>query len=79
MCDCCGSATGHLHAQTLLVEGMSCGHCKAAVEKAVGALNGVEKVEVDLENKEVQIEYNADFITLDAIKATIEGEGYTVK
>jgi copper chaperone CopZ len=30
----------------LKVEGMSCGHCKSAVEKAVSALAGVIKVEV---------------------------------
>lgn len=34
--------------KTLLVEGMSCGHCEMAVKKAVGALEGVESVVVDL-------------------------------
>lgn len=32
------------------IEGMSCGHCVAAVEREVGALNGVGGVSVDLES-----------------------------
>jgi copper chaperone len=78
MCECCG---GHQNMQNeiLNVEGMSCGHCKNAVLKAVGSLNGVEKVEVSLEAKTVKVEYNADLVTLDAIKAAIEEEGYTIK
>lgn len=32
------------------IEGMSCGHCVAAVEKEVGALQGVEDVRVELES-----------------------------
>jgi len=34
--------------KTLLVEGMSCGHCEKAVKNALKELNGVLKVEVDL-------------------------------
>ena len=33
---------------TYRVEGMTCGHCVAAVQAEVGGLAGVEKVEVDL-------------------------------
>lgn len=32
------------------IEGMSCGHCVAAVEKEVGALDGVDDVAVELES-----------------------------
>ncbi|MGI6226198.1 MAG: copper chaperone CopZ [Peptococcales bacterium] len=67
-----------MHTDVLKVEGMSCEHCKNAVLKAVGGLNGVEKVDVSLEAKEVKVEYNADLVTLDAIKESIEEEGYTV-
>ncbi|HEX9059515.1 MAG TPA: cation transporter, partial [Clostridia bacterium] len=28
----------------LIVEGMSCNHCVESIKKAVGVLNGVEKV-----------------------------------
>ncbi|MDF2633966.1 MAG: Heavy metal transport/detoxification protein [Pelosinus sp.] len=62
----------------LLVEGMSCGHCKNAVEKAVGALAGVSLAEVDLAEKTLAIEFDASRITLDKIKEIVDEEGYTV-
>ncbi|KAA9012536.1 copper chaperone CopZ [Niallia endozanthoxylica] len=64
---------------TLNVEGMSCGHCVKAVEGSVGKLNGVASVKVSLENKSVDVEYNADEVTLEAIKETIDDQGYDVK
>ncbi|MER7404681.1 cation transporter [Streptomyces sp. NPDC000070] len=35
-------------ATTYAVSGMSCGHCKATLTKAIGELDGVSGVEVDL-------------------------------
>lgn len=64
---------------TLQVEGMSCGHCVKAVEGSVGKLDGVSSVKVSLENKEVDVEFNPDVITLDSIKETIDDQGYDVK
>lgn len=62
----------------IIVEGMSCGHCKAAVEKAVSALPGVRAAQVDLENKTLTIEFDGQQITLESIKAAVDEEGYTV-
>ncbi|WP_409272235.1 copper chaperone CopZ [Neobacillus sp. SCS-31] len=65
--------------KTLLnVEGMSCGHCVKAVEGSVGALEGVERVLVDLKEKTVAVEYKGDAVSLDKIKETIEDQGYDV-
>lgn len=64
---------------TLTVEGMSCGHCVKAVESSVGGLNGVSSVKVDLENKKVDVEFNKEVVSLDAIKETIDDQGYDVK
>lgn len=63
----------------LNVEGMSCSHCVNAVTKAVGGLDGVSNVEVDLDAKTVTVEYDADKVSLDNIKEAIEDEGYDVK
>lgn len=60
------------------VEGMSCSHCVNAVTKAVESLDGVSDVHVDLEKKTATIDYDSDKITLEAIKAAIEEEGYDV-
>ncbi|WP_026584921.1 copper chaperone CopZ [Bacillus sp. J33] len=64
---------------TLKVSGMSCGHCVKAVEGSVGKLNGVEKVSVDLENGQVQVQYDSSAVTLDQIKDTIDDQGYDVE
>jgi copper chaperone len=63
---------------TLNVEGMSCSHCVNAVTKAVTALPGVSGVNVSLEGKTVTVDYDADQVSLDAIKEAIEEEGYDV-
>ncbi|MCQ4937428.1 MULTISPECIES: copper chaperone CopZ [Anaerotignum] len=62
----------------LKVEGMSCEHCVKAVQKAVGALPGIENVSVDLKGKTVSVKYNPEQSTLDKIKAEIDDQGYDV-
>lgn len=60
----------------LLVEGMSCGHCEKAVKEAVGQLEGVKNVEVDLEHKKVEVE--GENLVDGIIKEAIEEAGYDV-
>ncbi|KAA9000975.1 copper chaperone CopZ [Paenibacillus spiritus] len=60
----------------LNVEGMSCGHCVSAVEKAVKNLGAVARV--DLPGKKVAVEYDESAVSLDAIKEAIEDQGYDV-
>ena len=64
--------------KTLNVEVMSCSHCENSVKKAVGALNGVTGVTVDLQAKKVSIEFDSETVSLDIIKETIEDQGYDV-
>lgn len=40
------------------VEGMSCEHCRNAVESALAKLNGVSSAEVNLDENHVRVEYN---------------------
>jgi copper chaperone len=61
------------------VEGMSCNHCVEAVKNAVGILNGVESVSVDLPNKKVTVEFDSERVSIETIKDTIEDQGYDVK
>jgi copper chaperone len=61
----------------LNVEGMSCSHCVNAVEKAVGALEGVTEVRVDLDAKKVTVDHDEN-VTLESIKNAIEDQGYDV-
>ena len=62
----------------LTVEGMSCSHCVNAITSAVGALEGVREVQVDLEGKTVSVEYDPEKTPLDSIKFVIDDEGYEV-
>lgn len=62
----------------LTVEGMACSHCAAAVEKAVGAVDGVSSVSVDLAAKTADVCYDPAKADIAAIKAAITGQGYDV-
>lgn len=63
---------------TLQVQGMSCGHCVKSIENSVGAMNGVEKVNVELNNGTVDVEFNSNKVDVKKITDTIEDQGYTV-
>lgn len=64
---------------TLNVAGMSCGHCVNAVEGSVGKLSGVQSVKVHLDAGKVDVAYNADKVSLEEIKETIDNQGYDVE
>jgi len=61
------------------VEGMSCSHCENAVKKAVGALTGVDKVDVSLQENTVSVEFDPGKVTVIQIKEAIDDQGYEVK
>lgn len=59
----------------LKVNGMHCGHCKAAVEEAAGKISGVSKPEVDLAAKELRYEESAP-VDQEALKQAIRDIGF---
>lgn len=59
------------------VEGMSCNHCKMAVEKALKSLAGVTNAIVSLENKNAEIEYDENVVDVEKLKQAIKDAGYT--
>ena len=61
----------------LIVNGMSCNHCKMSVEKALKKIDSVEDVEVNLETKEVIISSNKE-IDNKVIEETIKEAGFEV-
>lgn len=63
--------------KVIKIEGMSCGHCSAAVTKALKALNGVNSAEIDLKAKEAIVEVNVSVNDADLRKA-VEDAGYEV-
>ncbi len=63
--------------KTLKVDGMMCPRCKAHVEKALMAVEGVALAEADLETKTATVTLNAEVATETLAKAVTEA-GYTV-
>jgi copper chaperone CopZ len=59
------------------VPGVSCEHCRAAISTAVGAVRGVDSVDVDLDGKRVTVRGSG----LDdaAVRAAIDEAGYDVQ
>lgn len=63
---------------TLPVEGMSCNHCKMAVEKALLKVPGVSQAAVDLAGKKASVGYDPAAATRDQLVKAVEDAGYTV-
>ena len=61
----------------LKVEGMTCGHCKAAVEKALKAVDGVEDAVVNLDEKTAEVTLNKEAADSLLAKAVTDA-GYEV-
>ena len=59
-----------------VIEGMSCNHCKASVEKAIRGLENVENVEIDLGKKEAVVTGKPSD---DAVKKAVEDLGFVFK
>ena len=64
--------------ETLNVEGMSCAHCKAAVEEELNKLSGVDYSNADPEAGTVEVRYDEGKVTNDDLKGAVEEAGYTV-
>ncbi len=62
----------------LNVSGMSCGHCKAAVEKALKTLDGVNEVEVNLETGQVIVDYDQGAAAEKELAEAIRNAGYEI-
>lgn len=61
----------------LLVDGMSCNHCKKAIEKALRDIGVHSKV--DLNTKSVKVEFDQEKVSINKIIEEIKDQGYEVK
>ncbi len=59
------------------VLGMSCGHCKAAVEGELDKLPGVAS-NADVDRGIVEVSYDEEKVSEEQLEDTIEEAGYTV-
>lgn len=64
--------------KTISVSGMSCNHCKSAIEQALQNLDSVSNIYVDINKQIVNLTYDENNINLIEIINTIEELGYEV-
>ncbi|NMA49616.1 MAG: heavy-metal-associated domain-containing protein [Tissierellia bacterium] len=60
----------------IMVEGMTCGHCEKAVKEALGELEGVNNVEVDLTTGKVVVK--GEELEDSKLREAIDEAGYEV-
>ncbi len=72
------NSTEEIMTEKITVEGMTCNHCKMAVEKAALSVGNVDSAIVDLAKKELSLNISADSEkTIAAVKTAVEQAGYT--
>ncbi|MBW1722628.1 MAG: heavy-metal-associated domain-containing protein [Deltaproteobacteria bacterium] len=57
------------------IPNITCGHCVMTIQRELGELEGVSKVEGDPSRKEIEVEWDSP-ATLEKIKATLEEINY---
>lgn len=61
----------------LEIQGMMCSHCTGRVEKALAAVDGVQSVNVSLENACAEVA-TTDNVTSETLKNAVTAQGYEV-
>lgn len=61
---------------TIKVQGMTCGGCVRSVTGVLKALPGVADAEVSLEAAQAQVRFDPEKVTVDAMRAAVEGAGF---
>ena len=67
-----------MESTTLVAPDISCEHCQHAIEGAVGKLEGVSHLRVDIPTKAVHIDYDQQQVTLAKIEEVLDETGYIV-
>jgi len=67
-----------MESTSLVAPDISCEHCQHAIEGAVGELEGVNSVKVDIPSKTVDINYDPEKVTLTKIEEVLDDVGYAV-
>lgn len=65
--------------ETIKIKGMSCQHCRRAVETGLTALNGIIEARVILEEGIARVSFDETRVSLQDIYAAIEDAGYYVE
>jgi len=58
------------------VPAISCSHCKMTIERVLGATSGVDRVNVDVDNKMVDVTFDEQVLPESELVRTLTEEGY---
>ncbi len=73
-CDCkTFKDDNDMNTKTFHIEGMNCSHCRAAAEKALQSVAGVESASVDLASKEAVVKGD---VQIDALREALDQVGF---
>lgn len=62
----------------ITINGMHCAGCVNSVEKAIGRVDGIKGVSVQLTTEKAEVEYDGEF-PAQAVKDAIENAGYEIE
>ena len=62
----------------LSVPDISCEHCERAVKNALGSVEGIQQVDVDIPGKTVEVRYDPSAVGVDRMKDVLAEEDYPV-
>lgn len=71
------NATANTTHTVLRAEGFSCPSCVSKIEKQVGRVRGVEKVEVKFASSRIEVDHDPAVASVDALVAAVAKAGYT--
>ena len=64
---------------TVTAPDISCGHCVATVQQAVGELAGVRTVTANADTQQVAITFDPGQVSVTQIESTLDEAGYPVQ
>ena len=65
--------------KSLKVEGMTCQHCVQTITNSLEDKQGIETVAINIDKKEVRIEFDEANINLEQISSEIVALGFEIK
>jgi copper chaperone len=63
---------------TLNVPDIECEHCEHAITEALTPVAGVRSIKVDIDGKQVQLDYDESALNLDRVQQILAEEDYPV-
>jgi copper chaperone len=64
--------------ETIAVPEIHCDHCRTSIEGALAPLGGVDRASVDIDARQVTVDYDDATVDRAALVRAIEDQGYEV-